>query len=361
MTYIRTTKYFSYACIVSCLALACNDADQTTDDNEANNSELQKVEVVQPFMFEYNSEIVVTGNAMANQQTTIYAMEGGYVTRLNKDIGDLVRSGDVLAVLSNPELRTSYDEKKAQFESKELIYNRINSIYEKTPALTTVQLLDEARGEYLRAKANLEAIENRIGFLQIRAPFKGVVTKRMVDKGALVQSGISQNNPQALFEVQDINPIRIVVPLPESDIASVSKNTKAMVHFPDLGGEPILAVVSRTSGALDPNSKTMQIEIDVNNDSRKIVPGMYAKVELKRPEKGEVLSLPKTAQLIDKTKVSVYAVRNNEVVKLEVQSGQSDNINFEVTHSDLKPNDQVIVQGKNLVKPGDMVEPLLKK
>ncbi len=322
---------------------------------------VQTVQVEKPALRSFIAEVLITGTAEPNQRLVLYAMESGYVEKVSKDIGDFVRKGEIIATLINPELSRQLEIKEAQLHATKSIYERLKSSYDKTPALTPLQIVENAEVDYLIAKIAYETIEDRLSFLNIKAPFSGRVTKRYIDHGALVQSGLTETNPQRLFEIQEVSPIRLTVPLPESDIASVDKGMDALVTFPELSGESFHAKVSRTAGVLDPASKTMQVQIDIDNAKGKIKPGMYAKVLLQIGSRDGVLSLPITAQWMYQNQLFVLVVdQNNVVERIPLRKGLSSKDHFEVLNAEITDTSLVIIQGKGLVNEGQIVKPVLK-
>lgn len=351
--------------LVSCGAEKSNPSDEgfPKGNNSAvvnESKKVQSVEVVNPQKRTFSGQTLISGKAMPNQMVMVYAMESGYVKRIKKNIGDVVRKGEVIAELDNPGLRGMYEQKDALLTAKKSIYDRLQATYEKTPAITPMHLVDDAKGEYFSLKAEVDAILKRISFLQVRAPFSGIITKRSVDNGAMVQSGFTENKPQAIVELQEVDPIRLTIPLPESDIASVSKGTEVSVSFPELPGANFNASISRTAGALDPASKTMQVEIDLSNPEGIIKPGMYAEVVLETSSRTGVISLPITAQSIFENQTCVFVVKGGVVERIGIRKGLSNKDYFEVLNSEITEKSQIIVQGKGLVKPGQQVNPVLK-
>ncbi len=345
--------------LASCKTDQQNNTDSTTDI-VSKKSKVQSVEVVKPQQRSFISEVLISGTAQPNQKVILYAMVSGYVQKIHADIGDVVRKGEVIAELANPFIVGQYEEKKAQLEAKKTIYERLRSIHEKTPSLTPLQMVEVAEAEYLSIKAALNVIQNRLSFLQVKAPFSGKITRRMVDHGALVQSGLTEDNPQGIVELQEISPIRLTIPLPESDIAAIDKGMDVTVTFPELPGESFKAKVSRTAGALDPVSKTMQVEIDINNPEGFIKPGMYAKALIQINNRKGVLSLPVTAQWMFQNQPFVLIVKDDKVERIPLRKGLSNKDYFEVLNPEITDNSLVIIQGKGLVKPGQIVKPVIK-
>ena len=358
-TLINIKSKVGFAVLLSIL-ISCNTQDKEIETT-ATNTKIQKVEVVTPVQRSFKSEVLITGTALPNQIVTLYAMESGMLMQMRKDIGDSVTQGETIAVLENPELLQQQIKWEAETKATKANYERLNSVYKKTPALTNIRMVENAEVKYLSAKANLDAVNNRIEFLNIKAPFSGIITKRFIDKGALVQSGLSEDNPQALFEIQDVNPIRVTIPVPESDVVGIKKGMAVDIILPELSGTTFSAKVSRISNALDPVSKTMQVEIDLENSNGKIISGMYAKALLQISSRDNILSLPMISKISHKNEDYVLAVMDGKVKRMQIKIGLSNQNYFEILNDEITSDTQVIVQGKGLVKPEQIVEPILKR
>ncbi|MBW8051141.1 MAG: efflux RND transporter periplasmic adaptor subunit [Cytophagales bacterium] len=338
----------------------CSSDEKTANQTTGDGSKIQNVEVTHPGYRSFVAEILITGTAEPNREVFLHAMESGYVKAVYKDIGDAVQKGEVIAELNNPELYRQRQQLQAEVESKQSVYERLQSIYEKTPSITPLQVLEDAKAEYLSMKAKLDAANDRISFLRVKAPFSGIITQRFVDEGAMVQSGLTEDNPQKIVEIQEISPIRLSIPLPGADAGAIGKGMDVVVTFPELPGESFTAKVSRTANSLDRKSKTMRVEIDIPNADGEIKPGMYAKVLLQINSRDSVLSLPVTAQVIFQNQPFVMVVVDGKVERVPLRKGLSNKDYFEVLNLEVSPHAQVIVQGKGLVKPGQHVKPVNK-
>lgn len=353
-------KSMAVIAVLLSILISCNNQEKETEQTTTSDK-IQKVEVVNPKQRSFTAEVLITGTARPNQIVTLYAMESGMLIQLRKDIGDKVRQGETIAVLENPELQQQQLKWQAETKAKKANYERLNSVYEKTPALTNIQMVENAEADYLSAKANLDAVNNRIGFLTIKAPFSGIITKRFVDKGAMIQSGLSEDNAQAIFEVQEKDPIRLTIPVPEADAVGIQKGMDVEITLPELSGKSFMAKVSRISNALDPMSKTMQVEIDVENPDGRIISGMYAKALLQINSRENILSLPIISKVSHKNEDYILAVIDGKVKRIGIKVGLSNQDYFEVLNDEITAETQVIVQGKSLVKPGQIVETILKQ
>ena len=398
ISFLRIRYWFLFTLIVA----GCGEETPPSDTPTLTDHKVQTVEVVNPEIRSFTSEIEITGSARPNQMVMVHAMESGFVKSVYRDIGDFVSTGQILAEMENPELmqqltrikadllmaRADLDQTKAEMikmdaleRAKQSHYQRIQAIADKTPSLTTLQELEQAHADAESASANvlasrailesintrieaansiLQIMEVRVGLLHIRAPFSGIISARYIDKGAAIQSGMSNTGATALFEIQDLNPIRLTIPVPESDAVLVKAGIVVEVTFPELAGPSFDARVSRTAKALDPASGTMRVEIDLENPNGDILPGMYAKVRIQVNSRNDVLSLPVTAQLVQQDAFFVLEVRDLTVNRVPLRKGIMNREFFEVLNPEISHQSQVIVQGKSLVKPGQQVRPIIK-
>jgi membrane fusion protein (multidrug efflux system) len=364
----------------------------------ANPSKIQTVGVTSPLVRDFNSSVKITGTAMPNQMVKVFAMENGFVKNISKDIGDYVSKGTVIALLENPELDSKLKESEAHVKmaianiqkqaaeknkweaistSKKSIYDRLEKTYKNAPNIVLISDVENAKAEYETAIANVlsseasiaaakaekeameamgNAVRSRVNMLRIKAPFSGIITNRFVDNGATVQNGLSSTGSQPIVEVQDLSKIRLTVQVPESDVGSLEKGSEVKISFPELAGDDIIATISRTSNTLDQSSRTMKVEIDLDNQNNKIKPGMYAKVELNAKNRKGVLSLPIAAKKMMDDVPYILMVKNNRVEAIQLEQGLEGRDYFEVLNSGITDQSQIIIQGKNLVKAGQEVK-----
>lgn len=354
-----------YLFLILCSAVLFTSCGYSGTNNaskkEKKETKTQAVEVVKPEKRSFHAEILITGTAQPNQMVLVYAMESGILKKISKDIGDKVRKGELIAVLENPELIQTKMKLQAEHSVKKASYDRLKSIFDETPALTTIQSLETAEGEYLASKANLDAVKSRLNFLTIKAPFSGTITNRFVDLGALIQNGLTESNPQAIVEIQEVNPIRLTLAVPESDAVSLSKGQEVEVVFPELSGNIYKSTISRLSHVLDEKSKTMQVEIDMKNTKGEILTGMYAKVFLQIESKENILSLPVSSKIRYKNEDYILVVEKKKVKRVLLKMGLSDKYYFEVLNTEINDETIVVLKGKGLVSPGQEVNPIMNK
>tara|TARA_B110000263_G_scaffold73027_1_gene63869 strand:- start:5946 stop:7007 length:1062 start_codon:yes stop_codon:yes gene_type:complete len=340
------------------ILFACSDSAEKKKDIAKNNEKVINVKVVTPQQRAFSSDLQIIGNALANKHVLVHALEGGAVSSFSKDIGDVVSKGEVLAQLYNPQLSRELEINKASSIAAESNYLRFKNVFDKTPELTTIQEFEKVKAVYLTESAKFKASKIRDSLLTIRAPFSGVITKRNIELGAIVQSGVQNSNTTPLFELMDIEYIRLSIALPETEIDNISLGMEANVSFSEITGKVYNTKVSRLSKALNSRTKTMEVQLDINNKDLNISPGMYANVSIKLESSEAKFSLPTEALLSVKSEFYVFVVEDNTVTKLKVKKGLSNNKYFEVLSNNIDQSTKVIIEGKSIVKSGMKVNPV---
>ena len=342
--------------LLAVLLLSCSDSENQQSEKIIQTEKNTNVKVVNPQQRSFTSTLQIIGNALPNKQVNIHAMEGGFLSELKKDIGDKVQKGDILAVLNNPELTRELEINKVAKQVAEANYLRFKKVIAKTPELTTLQEFEKVEATYLMANAKYKATINRDSLLSIRAPFSGMITTRNVELGALIQSGINNANATVLFEIMDMEIIRLTIALPETEVDNISKGMQAEISFTELPGEQFSAQVSRMANAIDNRNKTMKVQLDIPNRNGKIKAGMYANVAIQLQSTGDKISLPNEVLIAIKSEFFILQVKDGIVKRTFIKKGLSNTHFFEVLSNEINENSKVIVEGKAMVKEGMKVK-----
>ncbi len=340
----------------------------------------------------------VAGEFDPYQEIEMHAKVSGYVRKINVDIGDRVKTGQVLAVLEVPELvaqlqgagagvRHSQEEvsrmqnevtrDEAQYAALHANAVRLQQANQARPGLIAQQELDDAQAKDRAAEAQVESAKSALSasrqqleiaqannsqvsamsdYTRIVAPFDGVVTWRYADTGALVQAGTSNSNSAPVVKLAQVNVLRLRIPVPESLAGSVRIGQPADVTV-QATGEHFTGKVARFTDALDRTTRTMQVEIDVPNETYKIQPGMYANVSLRTQHRPDALTVPIQAVQQQNGKSSVLVIdQQNRVQPREIETGLEDPDRVEVL-SGLQEGDRVIVGNFGSYQAGQVVEP----
>lgn len=340
----------------------------------------------------------IAGEFLPYQEIEMHAKVSGYVRTINVDIGDKVKTGQVLAILEVPELmaqlqgaqagvRHSEQEvlraqnevarDEANFAALHANAQRLNDADRARPGLIAQQELDDANAKDRAAAAQAESAKSALSaakqqlevaqagntqmaamsdYTRITAPFDGVVTWRYADTGALVQAGTSNSNSAPVVKLAQVSMLRLRIPVPEAISAKVKIGDSGDVTV-QATGEHFTGKVTRFTNALDPSTRTMQVEIDVPNPDYRLQPGMYANVRLEADSRADALTVPVQAIQRSENKVSVLVVDpQNKVQRREVTLGVEGSNRVEVL-TGLTEGDRVIVGNLASYQPGETVIP----
>jgi RND family efflux transporter MFP subunit len=330
----------------------------------------------------------------AFEDTDLFAKVSGYLSDVRVDIGDHVKAGQVLAVISVPEMENELAEDEAQLDSKQrsletaqrqVEHNKANVVLQDvtlkrqevlfTSRNIAPQDLDVARANADIAKADvgvadanlafaaaqvklaaatLGRIKTLINYEQIVAPFDGVVARRLVNRGDLVQAATSTRT-SPLFTVQRIDTIRVFCDVPENDVSHLHIGDPAIVKPYGLDGK-LVGTVTRFSFSLDPATRNMRTEIDLPNPEERLYPGMYAEVSLEMNQHPDALTVPAAAVGTDSTGNFVYTVTDNHIARLAIKIGLTDDGRTEVMDG-LSKDTPVVTTFRGAPPPGTAVRP----
>jgi RND family efflux transporter MFP subunit len=289
-------------------------------------------------------ELVLPGTFQAFNQTTIFPRSNGYVKSWKVDIGDNVQAGQLLAEIATPEVDQQLAQARAQEEIAKLTADRWRDLVQKN--VVSKQEYDQNEKAYEAAKANLQQLEKIQGFQQVIAPFTGKITARNIDIGTLVTAGTG-NSGTPLFSMVQSDPLRVYVFVPQENAASMREELKAKILVQERPGQDFEGTVTRTAGALDPTSRTMQVEVQVPNHDGKLYAGMYGQVKFLLPDDNAPIVVPSDAFVFRSQGPQVVTVTNDNRIhwqkiivgrdfgtQLEVLDGLAENTKVVINPSD---------------------------
>jgi RND family efflux transporter MFP subunit len=300
--------------------------------------------------------VTLPGEIKAYQQATLFAKVPGYLKTIGFDKGDQVKEGALLAEIEVPELIAEQARFKAEADVAGIDFNRLSDSQKKAPDLVMPQMVDDARGKFEIAKANLERTRTLLNYSRIVAPFGGIITRRFVDPGAFIPAATSGSTPQsaAILTLSDFSRVRLQVAVPEVEASLVSTEQPVKLTVDGLPGKTFEGQITRFSYALDEMSKTMLAEIELPNPKLELRPGMYATVKLGIEHKPDALLVPAEAVLNEKAGPSVFVVSDGKAHKTRVQTGFNDGTNVEILKG-VTPDQHIVLLGKQPPNDGQPV------
>jgi RND family efflux transporter MFP subunit len=333
------------------------------------------VNVVEPNSGTALEELVLPGTTQAFIDTPIFARTSGYLKQWYFDIGAHVEQGQLLAVIETPELDQQLGQaqanlKTAQANEKlaEITATRWQNLL-KTDSVSkqetdqAVQDLSARQATVESMSADVQRLEQLQSYEKVYAPFSGVITARNTDIGALINAGSGGAQgmatvPQELFHMAAVNRLRIFVSVPEVDSVAAQNGTKAPLTLDEFPGETFLGTIVRNSDAIDLNSRTLNVEVDIDNRGGRIKPGAYVFVHLKLPDDSKKatssLIIPANTLLFRSEGLSVGVVRGDHAELVPITIGRDYGSTVEVING-LKPTDQVIVNPSDSLTTGTPV------
>ena len=321
-------------------------------------SKSRPVAVVKVKRADLARRVEFTAELMPYQDVNLYSKVAGYLRTISVDIGDRVKAGQVLATLDLPEQEADLARAKAVYEKAKLNYDQLRAVGEKTPGLVAAEEIENAHMDDEAAKANVEHAQVLVNYNKIVAPFDGVITKRYVHPGALIQAGVSSSTQaMPVVSLTETSRLRLDFPVPETEVSKVTPGTPATIRI-DATGQIIHSAIARTAGKLDDATRTMLAEIDVYNPSQQLTPGMYAEATIDLDAKKAVIVAPAQA-LAGKDKSTVWVVNDahtleKRAVKLGLESPESVEIS-----SGLKEGELVVFGNFSGLTAGEKVMPKL--
>jgi RND family efflux transporter MFP subunit len=293
---------------VIALLMRAHDSDVLA--RETARASIPTVAVVHPTAEKPDEDLVLPGTLQAFEESPIYARTNGYLLRWYKDIGSRVTKGELLADIDTPEVdqeliqaRATRQQVLAQMDLAKINADRYLSL-RKTDSVSQQEADQQASG-YQQAKANLEAADANVrrleeleSFKHVYAPFSGVLTRRNVDPGALINAGSTGGAAgKELFDIARVDPLRVYVNVPQSYAPAIKNGMDAWVVLQELAGQKFKGTVARTAEAIDPTTRTLLTEVDVPNKDGRLLPGSFGEVHFKPGIDGQKVTLPVNTML----------------------------------------------------------------
>jgi RND family efflux transporter MFP subunit len=312
-----------------------------------------------------SEELVLPGTAQAFYEAPIYARTSGYLKSWETDIGTPVHKGQLLAEIETPEVDQQLRQAQADLATADANYQLAKTTDERWKGLLATQSVsqqdaDQRAGDaaakkaaYQSAAANVARLQELESFKRVLAPFDGIVTQRNTDIGALINAG--QNPGNALFHVADLHRLRVYVNVPQSYAAAVPRGLGADLVFADHPGKTYPAKVAFTAQALDPSTRTLQVELQVDNPRNELFPGAYAEVHFKLATPTTTLRLPVNAVMFRATGLQIATVDKDDTLHLQkITEGRDFGKEIEVV-AGLDGNERIVINPPDSISDGAKV------
>lgn len=311
-------------------------------------------------------DLVLPGTLQAYVESPIYARVNGYLKKWNHDIGSRVRQGEILAEIETPEVdqqwmqgRADLATAEANLHFAEIAAKRFGDLLQKDGV--SKQEADNAAGDYAAkkamvqsAQANVRRLEELESFKHISAPFSGVITRRNVDMGTLINAG-NGGAAQQLFFLAQTDPLRVYVNVPETYAHAIRVGLGAYLELTQFPGQKFQGKVVRTAESIDLATRTLLTEVDVPNKGDQLLPGGYAQVHLQVRVTGERLQVPVNALLFRSEGLRAVVVDANHRIHLQALNiGRDFGTTLEVLGG-LQADDWIVLNPADSLEEGQVV------
>jgi RND family efflux transporter MFP subunit len=324
------------------------------------------VAVMRPTLGAPQNEVILPGDIQAFEDSPIYARTNGYLKKWYVDIGAHVKAGQLLADIETPEVDQQLDQARADLNTAQANYhlseitaNRYQDLLSSDSV--SKQDVDNAVGDFQAKKAmvasaesNVKRLEELQSFEKIYAPFDGVITARNTDVGHLINSGAGAPATE-LFHMASISRLRVYVNVPQQYSPAAKPGLTADLTLQEFPGRRFKGTLVRTAGAIEVASRTLLVEVDVDNATGELLPGAYAQVHLKVPTGFQSLIIPVSALIFRAEGLQVATVQDGDRAQLvKVILGRDLGNEVEVT-SGLSADDSVIINPPDSLIAGETV------
>lgn len=352
--------------LVAALALSAGCSKGQAAETHPQPAAAPAVEVIALGEEKLESTLRLPGELVAFERVDLYAKVSSFVQKVNADVGSEVKAGQVLATLEAPELGSQLAEAESKLEAQKALHLAAKANYDrlketaKTPGTISANDLEQAeartRSEEAKlaaAKASLQAVASVRGYLEMRAPFSGIVTARNVSPGAYVGPA-GRGSEKPLFTLQEQARLRLVVSVPEAQVGQLAEGKEIHFGVRARPGETFVAKVARRAGALDQKLRAERIEMNVDNPSRALLPDMVAEVAIPLVASTPRYVVPRPAIVDSTTGTFVVGVRDKKAKWIPVQLGREVAGKVEV-YGALKAGEELVARASEELRDGSAI------
>jgi RND family efflux transporter MFP subunit len=299
--------------------------------------------------------LTVLGEVHPYAEVTLYAKVSGYLASVSVDKGDHVTRGQVLAVVESPETDAQWSAAKAEYDQKEVTAGRVRQLLDRK--LVSPQEADQANADAAVAKERLASLTQQREFEKLRAPFDGTVTSRFADPGALMQNAASsQTSALPVVTVSDVSRLRLYAFLDQPDAAVVRNGLTATITLDEKPQLRLTARVARTAGELDPKTRKLLVELDVDNRRGDLLAGSFVHVEFDLP--APVLpELPAEALVVRQGRTQVAVLAADSTIHFRDVSVANNDGRLIRLASGIAAGDRVVLNLGDAIAEGARVRP----
>jgi len=359
--------------VAGAMTLISRESHERALAKETELETIPTVAVVHPLAEKPDEELVLPGSLLAYEESPIYARTNGYLVRWYKDIGSRVKEGELLADIDTPEVDQELNQSRAarqqivaQLELAKISADRWENLRKSDSV--SAQEADQQTSGYRQAQANLAAADANVkrleeleGFKRVYAPFSGVITRRNVDPGALINAGAGAASSgvaaggRELFDIARVDPLRVYTDVPQAYSPAIKVGATATITLQEFPGEKFTATVARTAEAIDPNTRTLRTEVDVPNKNARLLPGSFGEVHFAVGSNVNKVTVPVNAMLFRSQGSQLAVVGPDKKIHLRaITIGKDYGTTLEIL-AGVTVGDQVVINPPDSLEEGQAV------
>jgi membrane fusion protein (multidrug efflux system) len=344
-------KSFPVICLVAAAILISTQSGcgrgSHSDDDDDDEAVVVPVEIERVISGEIATYFTGTASLEAEEETDVVAKVGGVVETILIEEGDFVGAGQVLARLDDEKLAVQMEQATANLRRLEHEYNRSMELFESK--LISDQQFQSAKYEYEHQKATYDLSKLDLEYAAIRSPISGLVAERMIKVGNMVLTN------QPVFRVTGWNPLLAALYVPERQIGKLRVGQVANLRVDAVEGEEFVGRVERISPVVDPSTGTVKVTVEVRDRTKKLKPGMFARINIIHDVHSNAVLVSKDAVITEDRESSVFVVRDSTAYKQIVETGYVNSSHIEILDG-LTEGDTVVTTGKGSLKDSTKVE-----
>lgn len=298
-----------------------------------------------------NTKLVLPGTLLGINESQIYARVNGYVKQWLKDIGETAKKGETLAILDIPEVNKQVEEASANFQLAKTAYERWKRL--RVEDAVSQQELDEKTALFKQTEAVLKRLRDLQSFGTVVAPFDGKITRRNVNMGDLVNAG-NVGTAQSLFSMANVEKLHVYVYLPQDRVGQIKVGDEVSITQSNSPDKPVKGRIARTAGAIDTNTRSLQVDIEVPNDNGILMPGAYVEATLNIAI-GKQLLIPTNSLIFGAGGPFVATVKDNKILKKKVSLGIDYGMQVEI-RAGVTLDDDIILNPLDSITDGQVVK-----
>jgi multidrug efflux system membrane fusion protein len=352
--------------IAGALTLWARSTHERALAKETERETVPTVAVIYPQSEKPDEDLILPGSLLAYEESPIYARTNGYLVRWYKDIGSRVEKGELLAKIDTPEVDQELNQSRAarlqilaQMDLAKISADRWENL-RKTDSVSA-QEADQYESGYKQSQANLAAADANVrrleqleGFKDVYAPFTGVLTKRNVDPGALINAGAGAAGRE-LFDLARVDPLRVYTSVPQAYAPFIKVGAKTAVTLQEFPGQKFFGKVVRTAEAIDPSTRTLLTEVDVPNNDGRLLPGSFGEVHFAVGSGVNKVTVPVNAMLFRAEGPRLAVVGPDGKIQLRpINIGRDYGTTLEILGG-VSPADEVVINPADSLEEGQQV------